>query len=77
VSRADLTAALAADALTPREFDIVDRLIRGDRVPVIATSLFVSQSTIRNQLAAVFRKVGVHSQQELIAYIRRARRKQS
>lgn len=72
VSRPDLMKALANQGLTQREFDIVDRLIRGDRVPVIASTLFVSQSTIRNQLASVFRKIGVHSQQELIAYIRRS-----
>jgi PAS domain S-box-containing protein len=72
VSRPDLMKALSSHGLTQREFEIVDRLIRGDRVPVIATTLFVSQSTIRNQLAAVFRKIGVHSQQELIAYVRRS-----
>jgi PAS domain S-box-containing protein len=72
VSRPDLMKALSNRGLTQREFEIVDRLIHGDRVPVIATTLFVSQSTIRNQLAAVFRKIGVHSQQELISYVRRS-----
>jgi DNA-binding NarL/FixJ family response regulator len=43
------------------------RLLRGDRVPAIATELFVSQSTVRNPLSAVFRKTGVNSQPELTA----------
>jgi PAS domain S-box-containing protein len=72
ISEAALGEVVSSYQLTQREFDIVYRLIRGDRVPAIASSLFVSQSTVRNQLAAVFRKVGVHSQQELIAHLRRS-----
>jgi PAS domain S-box-containing protein len=72
ISEAALGELLSSYLLTQREFDIVYRLVRGDRVPAIASTLFVSQSTVRNQLAAVFRKVGVHSQQELIAHLRRS-----
>jgi DNA-binding CsgD family transcriptional regulator/PAS domain-containing protein len=56
--------------LSTRELEIVRRLAAGDRVPTIAESLYVAQSTIRNQLSAVFRKLGVHSQQELIDLLR-------
>lgn len=56
--------------LSTRELEIVRRLAAGDRVPAIAESLYVGQSTIRNQLSAVFRKLGVHSQQELIDLLR-------
>jgi DNA-binding CsgD family transcriptional regulator len=42
----------------------------GVRVPAHAQRLFVSQSTVRNQLSSVFRKIGVGSQQELIALLR-------
>ena len=56
--------------LSTRELEIVRRLAAGDRVPTIAESLYVAQSTIRNQLSAVFRKLGVHSQQELINLLR-------
>jgi DNA-binding CsgD family transcriptional regulator len=52
--------------LSARELDIVTRLLAGDRVPVIAKALFLSPSTVRNQLSSVFTKVGVHSQQELL-----------
>jgi len=35
-------------------------------VPAIAGALFISQSTVRNHLSSVFRKLRVESQQELI-----------
>jgi PAS domain S-box-containing protein len=57
--------------LSPREHDIVLRLLNGDRVPAIAADLFVSQSTVRNQLSSVFRKFRVRSQQELISLLRK------
>jgi DNA-binding CsgD family transcriptional regulator len=58
------------NGLTDREAAIVHRLLDGDRVPDIARSFFVSQSTIRNQLSAVFRKMNVSSQPELIRLLR-------
>jgi DNA-binding CsgD family transcriptional regulator len=58
--------------LSAREVEIVSRLFNGDRVPAIADSLFLSQSTVRNHLSAVFRKLGVRSQQELIYVLREA-----
>ena len=45
---------------------MVTRLLAGKRVPAIAEALFVSQSTVRNHLSSVFRKLNVQSQQELI-----------
>jgi PAS domain S-box-containing protein len=59
-------------SLSTRELEIVGRLLEGDRVPAIARRLFVTQSTIRNHLAGVFAKVGVHSQQELVNLFRHA-----
>lgn len=55
-----------AEKLTEREWEIVARLLRGDRGPAIASALYLAPSTVRNHLVAVFRKVGVNSQQELI-----------
>jgi DNA-binding CsgD family transcriptional regulator len=52
--------------LTSRELHVVTRLLAGNRVPAIAKALFISQSTVRNHLSSVFRKLGVESQQELI-----------
>jgi PAS domain S-box-containing protein len=56
--------------LSTRQWEIVTRLLRGERVPDIAAATFVSQSTVRNQLATIYRKLGVHSQTELLALLR-------
>jgi len=56
--------------LSPRELDVLTRLLAGRRVPAIARVLFISQSTVRNHLSSVFRKLGVESQQELIDLLR-------
>lgn len=58
--------------VTTRELEIVSRLIDGDRVPAMASQLFLSQSTIRNHLASVFAKLGVASQQQLVDVMRKA-----
>jgi PAS domain S-box-containing protein len=58
--------------LSVRQREIVGRLARGQRVPEIAREMYVSQSTVRNHLSVVFRKLGVGSQGELIALLRTA-----
>jgi PAS domain S-box-containing protein len=73
----DLAANAIAElmnSLSSREAVIVNRLLDGERVPEIARALFVSQSTVRNQLSAVFRKTNVASQPELIRLLRPSRR---
>jgi DNA-binding NarL/FixJ family response regulator len=57
--------------LSSREMEIVLSLLDGQRVPAIAQRLFLSQSTVRNHLASVFRKLRVSSQQELINLLKR------
>lgn len=57
-------------ALSRREREIVDLLLQGERAPDIARLLVLSQSTVRNHLASAFKKVGVHSQQELMRRFR-------
>jgi DNA-binding CsgD family transcriptional regulator len=52
--------------LSPRQSEILRRLARGERISAIARELFVSQSTVRNHLSAIYRRVGVHSQSELL-----------
>ena len=57
--------------LTPRQREVVNRLFRGERVPEIARAMYLSPSTVRNHLANLFRKVGVHSQTEFLDVLRR------
>jgi DNA-binding CsgD family transcriptional regulator/PAS domain-containing protein len=62
-----------AQELSSRQWEVLARLQRGERVPGIAREMFLSQSTVRNHLAAIFRKTGVHSQAELLALLRENR----
>jgi DNA-binding CsgD family transcriptional regulator len=64
-------ARFAGEAqLSVRELEVVRLLRAGDRVPAIARRLYLSQSTVRNYLSSVFRKLEVRSQQELLDLIR-------
>jgi DNA-binding CsgD family transcriptional regulator len=56
--------------LTARERTVVSQLARGDRVVNVAEALGIRPVTVRNHLKSVFRKTGVHSQQELGALLR-------
>jgi DNA-binding CsgD family transcriptional regulator/PAS domain-containing protein len=56
--------------LTSREWAVLTRLLDGQRIPAIAASLYVSQSTVRNHLSSIYAKLGVHSQVDLIRLIR-------
>jgi DNA-binding CsgD family transcriptional regulator len=57
-------------SLSRRESEIVALLLEGERAPDIARTLVLSQSTVRNHLASAFKKIGVHSQQELVRRLR-------
>ena len=52
--------------LTTRQQEVLGMLLQGQRVAMIASQLYVSQSTVRNHLATIFHKFGVHSQAELL-----------
>ena len=56
----------ALRGLSRRQSEILRRLLRGQRVPRIARELYLSESTIRNHLSVIYRKLGVHSQAELL-----------
>jgi DNA-binding NarL/FixJ family response regulator len=57
--------------LTSRQWEVATRLARGERVSEIARGMYLSPSTVRNHLANLFRKVGVHSQSEFLDLLRR------
>jgi PAS domain S-box-containing protein len=68
---ADASQVPALSDLSARQLEVVSRLARGERVSRIAHELYLSQSTVRNHLSAIFHKVGVHSQRELLDLLRR------
>jgi DNA-binding CsgD family transcriptional regulator len=55
--------------LSTRQWEVLARLLRGERVAMIARVMFISQSTVRNHLSAIFERFGVHSQAELLALL--------
>jgi DNA-binding CsgD family transcriptional regulator len=59
--------------MTPRQVEILELLMQGQRVPTIAHQLFLSPHTVRNHLKVMFRKAGVRSQVELIEIAGRVR----
>lgn len=67
-SPAPNVATLAA--LRPREQEVVRLLFEHCRVPAIAVRMGISPQTVRNHLKHIFSRLGVHSQQELIARLR-------
>ena len=56
--------------LTSRQWQVLVRLLQGARVGTIALEMYLSPSTVRNHLSIVYRKLGVHSQAELIEKFR-------
>ncbi len=58
--------SLPAAPLTPRESEIVGYLSRGLQNAEIASVLGTSPNTVRNQLASLFRKLGVSTRAELV-----------
>lgn len=65
VARAELCAA-ALGSLTPTERDVALSVVDGGSNQEIARSRGVSQRTVANQIASVFRKLRVHGRLELI-----------
>jgi PAS domain S-box-containing protein len=66
----DPEVARLLNELSPRQREVVRMLEAGARVPTIAQELYLSQSTVRNHLSAIFRKFGVTSQEELLRALR-------
>jgi len=62
-----------AALLSVREIDVFREIARGRRMPQIARTLHVSPHTVRNHLKAVFRKLGVHSQSDVVELVLKRR----
>jgi DNA-binding NarL/FixJ family response regulator len=62
--------------LSAREREVYEHLRAGVRIAEIATRLYISPHTVRKHAQAVFRKLGVHSQVELMC-LNGARRRRS
>lgn len=56
--------------LSVRESEVLRTFVDGADVRATANALNISHHTVRNHLKAIFRKLGVHSQRELLAGVR-------
>ena len=65
----DVQAMLAATPLTPRERDVVGRLLSGASTRQIASSTGLTVATVNTYLKRIFAKLGVHSRVELVARV--------
>jgi two-component system nitrate/nitrite response regulator NarL len=54
--------------LTPREREVLARLVYGESTPSMARSMGVRLSTLRTHIDSVLIKLGVHSRLEAVAY---------
>lgn len=52
--------------LTEREWEIAQRIGRGERTKTVAEALVVSPRTVETHLASVYRKLGIRSRSELV-----------
>jgi two-component system response regulator DevR len=52
--------------LTPRELEILEKLTTGDTVQEIAIQLFVTESTVKTHLSAVYKKLGANNRVQAI-----------
>lgn len=52
--------------LTPRETEVLVRLVDGDSVAAVATALFMSESTVKTHIASLYDKLGVRNRAALV-----------
>ena len=65
----DVQAMLERTPLTPRERDVVGRLLSGSSTREIAKSTGLTVATVNTYLKRIFAKLGVHSRVELVARV--------
>jgi DNA-binding CsgD family transcriptional regulator len=67
--RRDASQALAESPLTPRERDVVTRLVAGASTRDISSAMGLTISTVNTYMKRIFAKLGVHSRVELVAWV--------
>ncbi len=60
------------EALTPRELVVLAELSENDTLEDVARRLFVSRNTVKSQVRSVYRKIGVSTRAEAVAWARQA-----
>ncbi|MDR1358105.1 MAG: helix-turn-helix transcriptional regulator, partial [Coriobacteriales bacterium] len=57
------------DSLTPREAEVFALMARGRNRRIISEMLIISEETTKSHINGLYRKLGVHSQQELLTVV--------
>ena len=57
---------LSERGLSPRETEVAELLMKGHGVSAIASKLFISENTTRGHAKSIYKKLGIHSRQELV-----------
>jgi DNA-binding NarL/FixJ family response regulator len=60
------TLNAAKPILTPRESEVLMRLVDGDSVASVAKQLYMSESTVKTHVARVYEKLGAHNRASAI-----------
>jgi len=69
VSRGDDECPIACfqeRGVSPREIEVAQLLLKGNSVAAISRKLFISENTTRGHTKSIYKKMNVHSRQELI-----------
>lgn len=69
----DADAALLAESLTGRELEVLELLVQGADGRTVATSLGISQNTVRTHVQSILTKLQVHSRLEAATFAVRHR----
>ena len=60
------TATSISRGLSPREIEVAELLMKGHTVSAIAGKLFISENTTRGHAKSIYKKLDIHSRQELV-----------
>lgn len=64
-----VNAVAAAADLSPRQVEVLKYLSYGRNAETISKELFISRSTAKSHIYTIYKKIGVHTQQELLDLI--------
>ncbi|MCX7983924.1 MAG: response regulator transcription factor [Bacteroidetes bacterium] len=65
--------SLATYALSEREREIIQHVVNGNSTQQIAEQLFISEHTVRTHIKNIFKKLGTHTREQLVAKVLRER----
>jgi LuxR family transcriptional regulator, transcriptional regulator of spore coat protein len=68
MSTTQTSGTIATEALTRRERVVLAELAEDVTLEEIATRLFVTRNTVKSQVRSVYRKIGVSTRAEAVAW---------